>query len=160
MATLNFKGKSFVQNHHLSVKYHQLVPKKDKSLTDYEYDPHLDPQLVWTGKAENKSFEVPTGSLHIHERIAPEAIIRSIRREPAQPDLFAKPEMPLKELVEFYQHEMDWTNRLILGDSLHVMNSLLEREMMAGKVQTIFVDPPYGVKFLSNFQPSVKQRRL
>lgn len=66
--------------------------------------------------------------------------------------------MPLKELVEFYQHEMDWTNRLILGDSLLVMNSLLEREMMGGKVQTIFVDPPYGVKFSSNFQPSVKQR--
>jgi adenine-specific DNA-methyltransferase len=66
--------------------------------------------------------------------------------------------MPLKELVEFYQHDMDWTNRLILADSLLVMNSLLEREMMGGKVQTIFVDPPYGVKFSSNFQPSVKQR--
>jgi adenine-specific DNA-methyltransferase len=60
-------------------------------LKKYEYDPHLDPQLVWTGKAENTSFEVPTISLHIHERIAPEAIIRSIRREPAQFDLFAKP---------------------------------------------------------------------
>jgi adenine-specific DNA-methyltransferase len=81
-----------------------------------------------------------------------------VKREPAQPELFAKPDMPLKELVEFYQHEMDWTNRLILGDSLLVMNSLIEREMMAGKVQTIFVDPPYGVKFSSNFQPSVKQR--
>jgi len=124
----------------------------------YVYDPHLDPQLVWTGKAENISLEVPTVSLHIHERIAPEAVIRSIRREPAQFDLFAKPDMPLKELVEFYQHDMDWTNRLILGDSLLVMNSLLEREMMAWKVQTIFVDPPYGVKFSSNFQPSVKQR--
>ena len=124
----------------------------------YEYGPHPDPQLVWTGKAENTSFEVPTVSLHIHERIAPEAVIRSIRREPAQFDLFAKPDMPLKELVEFYQHDMDWTNRLILGDSLLVMNSLLEREMMGGKVQTIFVDPPYGVKFSSNFQPSVKQR--
>lgn len=124
----------------------------------YEYDPHLDPQLVWTGKKEHTSFEVPTVSLHIHERIAPEAIIRSIKREEPQIDLFAKPDMPLKELVEFYQHEMDWTNRLILGDSLLVMNSLIEREMMAGKVQTIFVDPPYGVKFSSNFQPSVKQR--
>ncbi len=134
--------------------YDTLTSKPKK----YEYDPHLDPQLVWTGKAENTSFEVPTVSLHIHERIAPEAIIRSIRREPAQVDLFAKPDMPLKELVEFYQHDMDWTNRLILGDSLLVMNSLLEREMMGGKVQTIFVDPPYGVKFSSNFQPSVKQR--
>ncbi len=134
--------------------YDTSKPKPKK----YEYDPHLDPQLVWTGKAENTSFEVPTVSLHIHERIAPEAIIRSIRREPAQFDLFAKPDMPLKELVEFYQHDMDWTNRLILGDSLLVINSLLEREMMGGKVQTIFVDPPYGVKFSSNFQPSVKQR--
>jgi adenine-specific DNA-methyltransferase len=134
--------------------YDTVIPKPKQ----YAYDPHLDPQLVWTGKAENTSFEVPTVSLHIHERIAPEAIIRSIRREPAQFDLFAKPDMPLKELVEFYQHDMDWTNRLILGDSLLVMNSLLERELMAGKVQCIFVDPPYGVKFSSNFQPSVKQR--
>lgn len=134
--------------------YDTSRPKPKK----YDYDPHLDPQLVWSGKKEHTSFEVPTVSLHIHERIAPEAIIRSIKREDPQADLFAKPEMPLKELVEFYQHEMDWTNRMILGDSLLVMNSLLEREMMGGKVQTIFVDPPYGVKFSSNFQPSVKQR--
>ncbi|MBI5328637.1 MAG: site-specific DNA-methyltransferase [Deltaproteobacteria bacterium] len=134
--------------------YDTAKPKPKK----YEYDPHLDPQLVWAGKKEHTSFEVPTVSLHIHEHIAPEAIIRSVKREPTQPELFAKPEMPLKELVEFYQHEMDWTNRLILGDSLLIMNSLLEREMMGGKVQTIFVDPPYGVKFSSNFQPSVKQR--
>ena len=87
----------------------------------YAYDPHLDPQLQWAGKAEHTSFEVPTVSLHIHENIAPEAIIRSIKREDPQIDLFAKPEMPLKELVEFYQHEMDWTNRLILGDSLLVI---------------------------------------
>jgi adenine-specific DNA-methyltransferase len=63
--------------------YDTLTSKPKKS----EYDPHLDPQLVWTGKAENTSFELPTASLHIHERIAPEAIIRSIRREPAQQDL-------------------------------------------------------------------------
>lgn len=118
----------------------------------YAYDPHLDPTLVWAGKEEHASFDVPTVSLHIHERIATEAIIRSVKREPAQTDLFAKPDMPLKELVEFYQHDMDWTNRLILGDSLLVMNSLLEREMMAGKIQCIYVDPPYGVKFSSNFQ--------
>ena len=62
----------------------------------YEYDPHLDLQLVWTGKAENTSFEVPTISLHIHERIAPEAIVRAIKREDPQIDLFAKPDMPLK----------------------------------------------------------------
>lgn len=134
--------------------YDTSKPKPKK----YEYDPHLDPQLVWAGKVEHTSFEVPTVSLHIHERIAPEAIIRSGKRKPAQLSLFAKPDMPLKELVEFYQHDMDWTNRLILGDSLLVMNSFFEREMMAGKVQCIFFDPPYGVKFSSNFQPSVKQR--
>jgi adenine-specific DNA-methyltransferase len=72
--------------------YDTSTPKLKK----YEYNPHLDPQLIWTGKAENTSFEVPTVSLHIHERIAPEAVIRSIRREPAQTDLFAKPGMPLK----------------------------------------------------------------
>ncbi len=134
--------------------YDTSKPKPKK----YEYDPHLDPLLVWAGKAEHTSFEVPTVSLHIHERIAPEAIVRSLKRQDPQIDLFAKPDLPLKELVEFYQHEMDWTNRLILGDSLLVMNSLLEREMMAGKVQCIYFDPPYGVKFSSNFQPSVKQR--
>ena len=72
--------------------YNTSTPKPKK----YEYDPHLDPQLVWTGKAENTSFEVFNVSFLIHERIAPEAIIRSIRREPIQPDLFAKPDMPLK----------------------------------------------------------------
>jgi len=72
--------------------YDTSTPKPRKD----EYDPYLDPQLVWTGKAENTSFEVPTVSLHIHERIAPEAIVRSIKREDPQIDLFAKPEMPLK----------------------------------------------------------------
>ena len=130
----------------------KLKPKK------YAYDPHLDPQLVWAGKAEHTSFEVPTVSLHIHERIAPEAIIRSVKRGRPQKKLFATPDLPLKKLVEFYQHEMDWTNRLILGDSLLVANSLLEREMMAGKVQCIYFDPPYGVKFSSNFSLQQKQR--
>ena len=72
--------------------YDTAKPKPKK----YEYDLHLDPQLVWIGKAENTSFEAPTVSLHIHERIAPGAIVRSIRREDPQIDLFAKPEMPLK----------------------------------------------------------------
>ena len=146
------RGKNVVPVGLASYDTSKTKPKK------YEHDPHLDPQLVWAGKAEHTSSEVPTVSLHIHERIAPEAIVSSLKREDPQIDLFAKPDLPLKELVEFYQHEMDWTNRLILGDSLLVMNSLLEREMMAGKVQCIYFDPPYGVKFSSNFQPSVKQR--
>jgi adenine-specific DNA-methyltransferase len=71
----------------------------------YEYDPHLAPQLIWTGKAENTSFEVPTVSLHIHERIALGAIVRSIRREDPQIDLFAKPEMPLKVFNNYDQSQ-------------------------------------------------------
>ena len=81
--------------------YDTAKPKPKK----YEYDPHLDPQLVWTGKAENTSFEVPTVSLHIYERIASEAVIRSIRREPAQTDLFAKPDMPLKVFNNYDQSQ-------------------------------------------------------
>lgn len=83
--------------------YDTIKPKPKK----YEYDPQLELQLVRAGKAEHKSFEVPIGSLHIHKRIVPEAIIRAIKREDPQVDLFAKPKMPLKELVEFYQHARD-----------------------------------------------------
>jgi adenine-specific DNA-methyltransferase len=94
--------------------------------------------------------------LHIHERISTAAIIKAVQREPLQRDLFADPQLPLTQQIEFYQHEMNWANRLILGDSLLVMNSLLERELMAGKVQMIYMDPPYGVKFSSNFQPTLR----
>jgi len=133
----------------------------DKTLPSrkvYDYDPHLDPQLVWAGKAEHTSFEVENVALHIHERISTAAIVRAVQREPLQRDLFADPELPLTQQIEFYQHPMNWANRLILGDSLLVMNSLLERELMAGKVQMIYVDPPYGVKFSSNFQPRIDRR--
>ena len=124
----------------------------------YDYDPHLDPQLVWAGKKEHTSFDVENVALHIHERISTAAIIKAVQREPLQRDLFADPQFPLTQQIEFYQHEMNWANRLILGDSLLVMNSLLERELMAGKVQMIYMDPPYGVKFSSNFQPRIDRR--
>jgi len=124
----------------------------------YQYDPHLDPQLTWAGKAEHTSFEVDTVSLHIHERVSPEAILRAVKREDVQGDLFARFELPDAKAIDFYQHDVGWANRLILGDSLLVMNSLLEREQMAGKIQMIYVDPPYGVKFNSNFQPSLSKR--
>ncbi|MBM3242827.1 site-specific DNA-methyltransferase [Candidatus Poribacteria bacterium] len=132
----------------------------------YAYDPHLSPQLVWADKAglknieleEATSFEVETVSLHIHERISTQAILRAVQKQPKQLELFADSKLPLHEAVEFYQHDMDWTNRLILGDSLLVMNSLLQRELMAGKVQMIYMDPPYGIKFSSNFQPRIDQR--
>jgi len=124
----------------------------------YSYDPHLDPQLIWAGKAERLSFDVENVALHIHERISTAAIMRAVQREPLQRELFADPQLPLTQQIEFYQHEMNWANRLILGDSLLVMNSLLVRELMAGKVHMIYIDPPYGVKFSSNFQPRTDRR--
>lgn len=132
-------------------------PPKQPSRT-YAYDPHLDPQLQWAGKAEHTSFEVDTVSLHIHERISAQAIIRSVKREDAQKSLFGESDLPESQAIDFYQHDVGWANRLILGDSLLVMNSLLEREQMAGKVQCIYIDPPYGVRFNSNFQAAISRR--
>ena len=124
----------------------------------YTYDPHLDPQLQWAGKAEHTSFDVDTVSLHIHERVSTQAIMRAVKREDAQRSLFGEDELPESQAIDFYAHDVNWANRLILGDSLLVMNSLLEREQMAGKVQCIYIDPPYGVRFNSNFQPSILAR--
>jgi adenine-specific DNA-methyltransferase len=141
-----------------------VTPDTDKDLgkKQYQYDPHLDPQLVWAGKAEHTSFEVPTVSLHVHERIDPKRIIEQVRKEETQDSeqmsLFAAQENPLREAVEFYKHKDGWTNRLIAGDSLLVMNSLLEKEGMGEKVQMVFFDPPYGIKYGSNFQPFVNKR--
>lgn len=127
----------------------------------YKYDPHLPPQLQWAGKAEHTSFEVPTRSLHVHERIDPKTIIDTVQKEetgPVQMSLFESEKKPLREAIEFYKHKEGWSNRLIAGDSLLVMNSLLEKEGMAGKVQMIYIDPPYGIKYGSNFQPFVNKR--
>jgi adenine-specific DNA-methyltransferase len=131
----------------------------------YSYDPHLDPQLIWAGKAERTSFEVPTVSLHVHERIDPLTIINAVRKDDGSPEyvqgsLFEQPRErpPLRQALDFYKHQHGWSNRLIAGDSLLVMNSLLEKEGLAGQVQMIYIDPPYGVKYRSNFQPFVNQR--
>ncbi len=126
----------------------------------YAYDPHLDPQLQWAGKAEHTSFEIPTVSLHVHERIDPNTIIEAVKKEHedyGQLSLFAE-KKPLREAIDFYKHKEGWANRLIAGDSLLVMNSLLEKEGMAGKVQMMYFDPPYGIKYGSNFQPFVNKR--
>jgi len=126
----------------------------------YAYDPHLDPQLVWTGKAEHTSFEVPTVSLHVHERIDPKTIIESVKKDKddgGQMSLFDD-KKPLREAIDFYKHKEGWSNRLIAGDSLLVMNSLLEKEGMAGKVQMVYFDPPYGIKYGSNFMPFVNKK--
>jgi adenine-specific DNA-methyltransferase len=126
----------------------------------YQYDPHLDPQLHWTGKAERTSFEVPTASLHIHERIDPRRIVDAVRKQEETPQLslFEAEKKPLREAIEFYKHKENWSNRLIAGDSLVIMNSLLEKEAMAGKVQMVYFDPPYGIKYGSNFQPFTNKR--
>lgn len=127
----------------------------------YQYDPHLDPQLQWAGKAEHTSFEVPTVSLHVHERIDPKTIIETVKKEKddgGQMSMFHDKKLSFREAIDFYKHKEGWTNRLIAGDSLLVMNSLLEKEGMAGKVQMVYFDPPYGIKYGSNFQPFVNKR--
>ncbi len=134
----------------------------------YSYDPHIDPQLHWAGKAEHLSFEVPTVSLHVHERIDPLTIIEAVRKRDTDNDdqmeisLFSKPEEnpPIREAIQFYKHKHNWSNRLIAGDSLLVMNSLLEKEGMSGKVQTVYMDPPYGIKYGSNFQPFTNKNKV
>ena len=142
-------------------------PAGEKQTRNYAYDPHLSPQLIWAEKPGLRSIEMEdasgveaeTISLHVHERISTQAILKAVRKPvPKQMTLFADPQLPLKDAVQFYQHDIDWTNRLILGDSLLVANSLIEKELMAGKVQMIYMDPPYGVKYSSNFQPKIDQR--
>ncbi len=134
-------------------------PEKGEKKT-YAYDPHLDPQLQWAGKTEHTSFDVPTVSLHVHERIDSKTIIEAVKKakdDGGQQSLFDDAK-PLREALDFYKHKENWSNRLIAGDSLLVMNSLLEKEGMAGKVQMVYFDPPYGIKYGSNFQPFVNKR--
>jgi len=127
------------------------------------------PYLNWAGKAERTSFEVDTVSLHVHERIDPATILGVIQKRIKQAkgehagtaDMFRawfEESLPLREAVDFYKHDRGWSNRLVAGDSLLVMNSLLQKESMAGQVQMIYIDPPYGIKYGSNFQPFVNKR--
>ena len=136
---------------------------KDAGRTTYAHDPHIDPQLHWAGKAEHTAFAVPTVSLHVHERIDPRTIVEAVRKRngaAVQGSLFAAAEEnpPLRHAIEFYRHRRNWTNRLVAGDSLLVMNSLLEKEGLGGQVQTVYIDPPYGIRYGSNFQPFVNKR--
>ncbi|MEO8194463.1 MAG: site-specific DNA-methyltransferase [Gemmatimonadales bacterium] len=121
------------------------------------------PFLNWSGKAERLSFDVPTLPLFVHERLSTEAILETLKRHKRDKqeslDLFGDPQRTITDQVlRSYQHRDPWVNRLILGDSMVVMNSLLEYEGMGGQVQMIYIDPPYGVKFGSNFQPFVRKR--
>ncbi len=135
----------------------------------YPRDPSLDPQLVWKGKDEQdrQPLEVEVVPIYIQEVIEPSVIIDSIQaRKSIKPDNSGYlpgffddfDEMEFDRKVEFYQHDQHWANRMILGNSLHVMTSLAEKEGLKGKVQMIYMDPPYGIKFGSNWQVSTRKR--
>lgn len=143
--------------------------KTSESNKTYSFDPNIDPELQWAGKKEGLSFDVLTSSIHIHESIKPHKIIRSVQTigdeeyegHGQQISMFETPVERMKrhrDAIEFYQHGVNWTNRLIAGDSLVIMNSLLEKEGMAGQIQMFYIDPPYGIKYGSNFQPFINQR--
>ncbi|MBE9234319.1 site-specific DNA-methyltransferase [Cuspidothrix issatschenkoi LEGE 03284] len=123
-----------------------------------------EPFLNWTGKAERLSFDVPTLPLFVHERLSTRAIIETLKSHKSKPlaeqlSFFSDPQWSITDqILRAYEHQGDWVNRMILGDSLVTMNSLLQYEGLGGKVQMIYMDPPYGVKFGSNFQPFVRKR--
>jgi adenine-specific DNA-methyltransferase len=132
----------------------------------YPRDPSLDPQLVWKGKDEQdkQDLAVPAVPIYIQEHIKPQNIIELVRSEarkgePQQALLFGDFNgLAFEDRVDFYHHEQHWSNRMILGDSLMVMTSLAEKEGLKGKVQMIYFDPPYGIKFGSNWQVSTRKR--
>ena len=153
-----------------------LVSEEDKSPLRIAYERRnrdLDPQLVWRGKDEQdwSDLVVQAPPLYIQEKVHPKALIDDLLRESKErareeatdiPDLFADFNgLPDSDAAtEFYQHDQNWSNRMILGDSLQAMASLAEREGLRGKVQCIYIDPPYGIKFNSNFQWSTSYRDL
>jgi len=133
----------------------------------YPRDPSLDPQLVWKGKdaQDQQDLQVPILPVYIQEKIHPQALIEDLRAErersepEAQPALFSDFNgIEFEDMVDFYQHQQNWANRMILGDSLRVMTSLAEKENLKGQVQMIYIDPPYGIKFGSNWQVSTRKR--
>jgi len=158
------KGRKRRNNPHVGLV--SSATDKLNGRTKYKHDPYIDPFLSWAGKAEGMSFDVQNVSLHIHERIDPKRIVKVFLKKKEQKqfqlDLFEQPDNdpPLTKAIDFYKHEQDWANRLIAGDSLLVMNSLLKKEGMAGKVQMVYIDPPYGIKYYSNFQPFVNKRSV
>ena len=143
----------------------------------YPRDPSLDPQLVWKGKDEQdqEDLAVPSVPIYIQEKIQPQAIIENVRKQAGKPghslgeadaeylqmNFFNDfNNITFEDLVEFYEHEQNWTNRMVLGDSLLVMNSLAEKEGLKGRVQMIYMDPPYGIKFGSNWQSRLRKRHV
>ena len=161
-----------------SAEHQPLMREEEQSAVRVAYERRnrdLDPQLVWRGKDEQDSadLEVNVPPLYIQERVHPKVLVDDLMRQTAKrreseddgrqqgfADLFADFNgLPSEDAkTEFYQHDANWSNRMILGDSLQVMASLAEREGLRGKVQCIYVDPPYGIKFNSNFQWSTTSR--
>ncbi len=157
-----------------TAEYQSVMADEEKSPIQLVYERRnrdLDPQLVWRGKDEQdwSDLVVPAPPLYIQEKVHPKVLVDDLLRESAER---AKADQPLQlnlfadfnglpegaDSTDFYQHEGNWSNRLILGDSLQVMASLAEREGLRGKVQCIYIDPPYGIKFNSNFQWSTTSR--
>ena len=156
-----------------TAEYHSVMQKDEQSPVRVAYEHRnrdLDPQLVWRGKDEQdwSDLVVHAPPLYIQEKVHPKVLIDDLLRRTEvyevatdpQVDLFADfngvPDEGAK--TEFYQHDANWTNRMILGDSLQVMASLAEREGLRSKIQCIYLDPPYGIKFNSNFQWSTTSR--
>lgn len=150
---------------------HDLVTPEIEKVESLRYprNPDLDPQLVWKGKDQQDSSDlvVDVPPIYIQEKIDPRVLIENLRDTALKPE--DEPELRLFETfddlddmadVEFYQHESKWSNRMILGDSLQVMASLAERERLRGKVQMIYIDPPYGISFGSNWQVSMRNRAV
>ena len=152
-------------------------PKTEKAQYDtfrHEFNRGRDPELYWLNKYANddSTLQIDIRSLYVHEDINPEMLINSLytlterRKNEAQTDLFDNDifnvrttvEQDYERIADYYQHSDKWKNRLIQGDSLLVMNSLLQRENMAGKVQCIYIDPPYGIKYGSNWQMKLNSR--
>lgn len=157
-----------------TAEHQSVVDESTKAAIKVAYErrnPDLDPQLVWRGKdmQDWSDLVVNAPPLYIQEKVHPKALIDELQRETKArahddgeltPDLFSDFNGIPKgaDKTEFYQHDQNWSNRMILGDSLQVMASLAEREGLRGKVQCIYFDPPYGIKFNSNFQWSTTSR--
>src|SRR5262249_13194852 len=157
-----------------TAEYQSVLQKEEESPIRVAYERRnrdLDPQLVWRGKDEQdwSDLVVHAPPLYIQEKVHPKVLIDDLLKQTreqrehevgAQPDLFADFNgiSTGVDKTEFYRHEQNWSNRMILGDSLLVMASLTEREGLRGKVQCIYLDPPYGIKFNSNFQWSTTSR--
>ena len=158
-----------------TVDFHDSAVLEEIRQVRYCRDESLDPQLVWRGKypsaddldGYDDDLVTDAPPIYIQEKIDPRALIENLRGTAARPE--EEPELILFESfdglddlqqVEFYEHDANWSNRMILGDSLQVMTSLAEREKLRGKLQMVYIDPPYGIKFGSNWQVSTRRTKV